>query len=106
MSAHAPDGQVAVGVFDNPSAQPVVLQLQPGCALKITRPKDPSRTFTVTVFGPGRQPVAAITLEREHPVMLSLPAGRHAFEVHDDTGRLTQSGDVDLGAGGATLEVR
>jgi hypothetical protein len=106
VSAHAPDGRVAVGVFDNPPAQPVVLQLQPGCALKITRPKDPSRTFTVTVFGPGRQPVAAITLEREHPAMLSLPAGRHAFEVHDDTGRLTQSGDVDLGAGGATLEVR
>lgn len=106
VSAHAPDGQVAVGVFDNPPAQPVLLQLQPACALKITRPKDPLRTFTVTVFGAGRQPVAAVTLEREHPAMLSLPAGRHAFEVHDDTGRLTQSGDVDLGAGGATLEVR
>jgi hypothetical protein len=106
VSAHAPDGQVAVGVFDNPPAQPVLLQLQPACALKITRPKDPLRTFTVTVFGAGRQPVAAVTLEREHPAMLSLPAGRYAFDVHDDAGHLTQSGDVDLGAGGATLEVR
>ncbi len=106
VSAHAADGQVAVGVFDNPPPQPVLLQLQPGCQLKITRPKDPLRTFTVTVFGPGRQPVAAATLEREHPATLSLPAGRYPFEVHDDTDRLTQSGEVDLGTGGASLEVR
>lgn len=106
VSAHSPDGQVAVGVFDNPPPQPVLLQLQPACQLKVTRPKEPSRTFTVTLFGPSRQPVAAATLEREYPATLPLPAGRYPFEVHDDTGRLTQSGEVDLGTAGATLEVR
>lgn len=107
VTARSRDGQVAAGVFDNPPPAPVVLRLGKGGDCTVTRPADPTRAFTVTFFDAQRQPIAASTLEpRTLRLAIGLPAGSYPFEVHDDAGRLLQSGSLTFGDTPCALEIR
>jgi hypothetical protein len=107
VQVRAPDGRIAAGVFDNPTAEPVVLRLGPAAQCTVTRPSDPTRAFVVTVFDVRRQPVQAIELApRVTKTTLSLPPGTYSFEVHDDDQRLVQSGSLTFGEAPCSLEIR
>lgn len=110
VSARDPDGNVAVGVFDNPPGSPIVLRLvKPDEFGKctVTRPADPARAFTVTLFDGRRRPIAAREVEpRFGKITIALPAGEYPFEVHDEQDRLVQSGTLTFGAAPCTLEIR
>lgn len=100
-------GNRARGVFDNPSATPIVLRLaKPGeCA--VTRPNDPTRSFTVTLFDEAKHALAGFAIDAsvtKHAI--TMPAGRYSFEVHDEQFRLVQSGTLEFGATPCTLEIR
>jgi hypothetical protein len=95
----------ARGVFDNPPTGPVELHLAPAALLSVVRPRDPSRSFVLTVFGSARDVIAAGPVA-EGQVAWPLPQGKHAFEVHDLYGRLLRTGTVQLGDTPSTLELR
>jgi hypothetical protein len=107
VQARTNDQRIAVGVFDNPPTTPVELRVDHGAVLEISRPVDPTRAFTVTVFDTRRDPISAQRMEPGlNQVKLLLPAGAYTFEVHDDHDRLVQSGAVELGAQPAKLVIR
>lgn len=101
------DGQIAAGVFDNPPNGPVVLRLGKAAQCAVTRPIDPTRSFTVTLFDAQRRPIHATTLEpRTAKTTISLPPGNYLFEVHDERQSLVQSGSLLFGATPCSLEIR
>lgn len=107
VRARGSDGQLAVGVFDNPPATPVELRLGAPATLKVLRPDDLTRSFTVTLFDAQRRPIEADTYEpRAREFSLTMPAGTYHYEVHDSNGAMAQSGAVTLGSEAATLEIR
>jgi len=107
VQARTKDGNVACGVFDNPSPTPAVLRLVRGSKVEVTRNDDPTRAFTITFFDAQRQPVEARTLVARWPKLtVALQPGQYGFEVHDDADRLVQSGSVTLGATPAKVEIR
>lgn len=107
VQARGSDGLVAAGVFDNPPAEPVVLQLARPSVCTVTRPPDPTRAFTLTLFDARGRAIAGHALEpRATKTTVSLPAGEYTFEVHDEQGRLVQSGSLVFGAEPCVLEVR
>jgi hypothetical protein len=107
VAARDQQGNVAMGVFDNPPPEPVVLRLCKPCDCVVTRPADPARAFTVTLFDGARRPVTARTLEpRGVKSTIGLPAGEYTYEVHDDQDRLVQSGTVTLGERPSSVEIR
>lgn len=107
VQVHTQDGQVASGVFDNPPSEPVVLRLGKAAQCVVTRPIDPTRSFTVTLFDAQRRPIEATTLgARTGKATISLPPGTYAFEVHDERQRLVQSGSLLFGATPCSLEIR
>ncbi len=107
VQARTNDQRIAVGVFDNPPTTPIELRVDHGAVLEISRPVDPTRAFTVTVFDARRDPISAQRMEPGlEQVKLLLPAGAYTFEVHDDHDRLVQSGAVELGAQPAKLVIR
>lgn len=100
-------GNVARGVFDNPPATPIVLRLAKPCELQVTRPNDPTRAFTVTLFDAARRAIAGFPVEpRRTGTPLRMPAGDYTFEVHDEQFRLVQSGSLTFGATPCSLEIR
>jgi len=107
VAARTQDGRLATAVIDNPPPAPVELRVAAAAECTVTRPADPTRAFTVTLYDSTRRPVAARTFEpRVLKSTLSMPAGSYPFEVHDDTGRLVQSGTLTFGATPTTLEIR
>ena len=107
VAARDQQGNAAIGVFDNPPAEPVVLRLAQPCDCVVTRPADPTRTFTLTFFDGARRPVTARTLEpRSVKSTIGLPAGQYAYEVHDEQDRLVQSGSLTFGPTPCAVEIR
>jgi hypothetical protein len=107
VAARDQQGNVAMGVFDNPPATPVVLQLSRPCECVVVRPADPTRTFTLTLFDAARRPVTGREIGPRSPKStVQLPPGEYAYEVHDADERLLQSGSLTLGATPCTLEIR
>jgi len=107
VSARDSDGNVARGVFDHPSPNPIVLRLGKPAVCMVTRPPDPTRSFTITFHDDQQRPVASQKLEpRVTKLPISLPPGDYGFEVHDEQYRLVQSGRVTLGASPTAVEVR
>ena len=73
----------------------------------ITRPADPTRSFTVTLFDEARRAIAGMMLEpRLTKYGIGMPAGRYTFEVHDEQFRLVQSGTLEFTANPCSLEIR
>ena len=100
-------GNLARGVFDNPPTNPVVLRLGKLAQCVVTRPPDPTRAFTLTVFDGSRRAIAANTLTSSTPKFtVSLPAGDYTFEVHDEQDRLVQSGALTFGAMPCAVEIQ
>ena len=107
VTARDNDGNLARGVFDNPPPSPIVLRLAKPCACNITRPADPARSFTVTLFDEARRAIAGIMLEpRQTKSGIGMAAGRYTFEVHDEQFRLVQSGTLEFAASPCSLEIR
>jgi hypothetical protein len=107
VTARTPEGLVAAGVFDNPPTSPVVLRLAKAAECVVTRPADPTRAFTVTVYDVRRDAIAAQTLEpRTLKSTIALPPGDYTFEVHDEQDRLVQSGSLQFGTTPCKLEIR
>jgi hypothetical protein len=107
VTARDRQGNVAMGVFENPPREPVVLRLEKGCACVVTRPADPSRTFTMTLFDGSRRAIAATTLaSRSAKATVHMPEGEYSYEVHDDHEQLLQSGTVTFGAEPCAVEIR
>lgn len=107
MAAGDRRGNMARGVFDNPPAIPIVLRLLPACEATVTRPPDPSRSFTVTLFDDSRRAIAGFEIgPRLTTQSIKMPAGRYPFEVHDEQFRLVQTGALEFGATPCTLEIR
>ena len=107
VTARGPNGELAAGVFDNPSTTPIVLQLAEAGECVVTGPKDPTRTFTVTLFDEGKFAVAATTLEsRQTKAKLSLPYGSYGFEVHDQDARLVKAGSLTFTSTPCSLEIQ
>lgn len=107
VTAFDKDGNVARGVFDNPPSVPIVLRLARACECTITRPTDPTRSFTVTLFDDLRRAIASAEIEpRTSRYPLHMPAGRYTFEVHDEQSRLVKTGTLEFGATTCSLEIR
>jgi len=107
VTASDSDGNLARGVFDNPPATPIVLRLAKPCECTVTRPPDPTRSFTVTLFDEARRAIAGMTLESRFTKRpIKMPAGRYTFEVHDEQFRLVQSGTLEFAANPCSLEIR
>ncbi len=107
VSARDSDGNVGRGVFDHPSPNPIVLRLGKPAVCMVTRPPDPTRSFTITFHDSRQRPVAAQKLEpRVTKLSIPLPPGDYGFEVHDEQYRLVQSGRVTLGASPTAVEIR
>jgi hypothetical protein len=107
VQARSPEGLLAVGVFDNPSAVGVELRLGTPGECTVTRPDDLTRSFTLTFYDARKRPVAANTYEpRQRTSTVKLPAGDYTFDVHDDQDRLLQSGAITFGPTPTTLEIR
>jgi len=107
VTVRTPEGLIAAGVFDNPPTSPVVLRLAKAAECNVTRPADPTRAFTVTLFDGHRDAIAAHTLPLRTPkYTISLPPGEYAFEVHDEQDRLVKSGALRFGPTPCTLEIR
>jgi hypothetical protein len=106
ISTVTSDGLVAVGVFDNPPANPVELRVRPAVDVAWRRPADPTQVFTVTVFAAGQSPVAAWRLEPSRLRFVGkLPPGEYSYEVHDDGDRLVRSGRLQLSGGTVTVQL-
>ena len=108
VTARDADRNLACGVFDNPPRQPIVLRLaKPGTCV-VTRPPDPTRGFTITLYDDSRRAIAAHDLEArvadKHTI--AMPAGDYTFEVHDDQQRLVQSGTLTFGVTPCAVEIR
>jgi hypothetical protein len=74
--------------------------------LTVERPVDLTVRCTLTVLDAGGDPIAVEVLEPDAPhTTVLVPTGEHAFEVHDQQGRLLQRGRLQLEAGPATLKV-
>jgi hypothetical protein len=107
VTATTSDGRIACGVFDNPSTAPVELRLARACTLRLLHGGDPARGFVVTVLDAGGRALGAWEAwPRRGGREVQLPPGGHRYEVHDERGRLVQSGSVVLGPAAATIEVR
>ncbi len=107
VAARDQQGNVAMGVFDNPAAEPVVLRLAKACDCVVTRPADPTRAFTVTLFDGARRAIAGRTLDsRSVTGTIRLAAGQYSYEVHDEQERMVQSGTVTCSATPCTVEIR
>lgn len=107
ITARDQAGNVAVGVFDNPSPDPVVLRMEVAGECLVHRPSDPTRAYTVTLFDAAQRPVAAQTLgPRQTSLAIKLPFGAYTFEVHDDQARSLQRGSLTFSATPCTLEIR
>lgn len=107
VQARSPEGLLAVGVFDNPSAAGIELRLGTPGECTVTRPDDLTRTFTLTFYDAQKRPIAANTYEpRQRTSKVKLPMGDYTFEVHDDQDRLLQSGAMTFGPTPTTLEIR
>jgi hypothetical protein len=101
------EGLVAAGVFDNPSLNPVVLRLAAPAVCNVTRPVDPTRAFTVTLYDARRDAIAAQTLgPKVREAKIALPPGDYTFEVHDERDRLVHSGSLQFGTTPCSLEIR
>jgi hypothetical protein len=107
VQALGKDGLMAAGVFDNPPAEPVVLRLAAPAECNVTRPADPTRSFTLTLYDARGRATGGWSLEpRTTKTTLRMPAGDYTFEVHDHDHRLVGSGSLTFGATPCSLEVR
>lgn len=107
VQARTRDGRIAAGVFDNPPTEPVVLRLGEVGECKVTRPADPARAFTVTLFDRRHLAIDARVLEpRILQTTIRMPVGDYAFEVHDDRHRRVQAGSLTFGSTPCALEIR
>ncbi|MBK8099987.1 MAG: carboxypeptidase regulatory-like domain-containing protein [Planctomycetes bacterium] len=107
VQARTQDGRVAAGVFDNPPAEPVVLRFGETGECRVTRPADPTRAFTVTLFDRRHLAIAARVLEpRILQTTIRLPVGDYTFEVHDDRQQRVQAGSLTFGSTPCALEIR
>lgn len=107
VTARSRDDGVAAVVIDNPPAVPFELRLQPAAECVVTRPKDPTRAFVLTLYDSRHRAVAGVAIEPrllEH--RMTMPPGDYAFDVHDVMGQLLQSGALHFGATPARLEIR
>lgn len=107
VRANGKDGLIAAGVFDNPPATPIVLWLARPGLCTITRPPDPTRTFTVTFYDSRLRPIEAQAIEpRTTEVHVSLPYGDYTYTVHDEQDHLALTGSLRFSATPSRLEVR
>lgn len=107
VTARDQTGNVAVGVFDNPSPDPIVLRLAEAGECVVRRPTDPTRAYTVTLFDSAQRPVAAHTLDPRHTSLaIRLPFGTYSFEVHDEQARSLQRGSLTFSATPCAVEIR
>ena len=107
VQARGADGLLAAGVFDNPPATPIVLRLAKPCECIVTRPPDPTRAFTITLFDGQKRAIGGYALEPRHAKRtISLPAGSYTFEVHDERDRLVQTGSLRFDETPCKLEIR
>jgi hypothetical protein len=106
IMARTRDDRVAAGTFDVPSPNPIELRLAPASTCTVTRPTDPARAFTITVFV-GDRAIESLTLEpRSQRMAIKLPAGSYRFEAIDDTGRIVKSGPLTLGGEPVTIDLQ
>lgn len=107
VTAVTGDGLQARGVFDNPPPAPIELRLCKPAECVVTRPRDPTRSFTVMLFDAQRQPLTAMALEDRKPQQtLSMPPGDYTFEVRDEREQIVQTGTLHFGAIPTALEIR
>jgi hypothetical protein len=107
VQARGSDGLMAAGVFDNPPTTPIVLQLAVACECIVTRPADPTRAFTLTIYDAKKRPITAHAIEsRTAKTTIRLPAGEYSFDVHDDQDRIVQTGELVFGTTPCNLEIR
>jgi hypothetical protein len=107
VQARGAGGLLAAGVFDNPPTVPIVLRLAEPCECIVTRPPDPTRAFTITLFDGRKRAIGGYALEPRHAKRtISLPSGSYTFEVHDEQDRLVQTGSLRFDETPCKLEVR
>jgi len=107
VKARSADGSLAAGVFDNPPTTDVVLRLSKASQCVVTRPKDPTRAFTVTLFDEAKLAISAVVLgPRNTKLTISMPPGSYDFEVRDQQARLLQTGSLTFAAAPCSLEIR
>lgn len=107
VTAFGDDGVMAAAVVDNPPAEPFVLKLAPACRCDVTRPPDPTRTFTLTLCdGEGRAVAGHEIGTRVTTTKVLMPRGTYTFTVHDQDQALVQSGSLTFGEQPCALEIR
>jgi len=97
----------AAGVFDNPPSSPIVMRLAKPGQCTVTRPRDPTRAFTVTFYDASKRAIDAFAIPpRITKVTAKLPFGDYTFDVHDGRNHVVQSGSLHVNEVPCTLEIR